>query len=606
MLVLQRIGASRTHPALHHRLVTGTATIGDDGIRLAAGTRLSFDAYFSSFFCSYWSAHTVVESLAVVVEGRGRFRIEVHHTDTDQPAREIARHDVHSEHATSTTLPVPAIDAPPNSGSGSTPSGALGTGRLWVELVAEAPSVVTSIAFATADQPSRDVVFSAGIVTHSRPEAVLPLVEQLRIAAADGELEQIVVVNQGAPLDPQLRSSLIGDGELVSVVEQANLGGSGGFARTMVESLAGGRASHHVLVEDDVVLDHHVLARSRAFLRFVRDDVVLGGQMLDLIRRTHLSHSGLRFHHDGRVEFLDYGLAVDDRPGLDRLTDVTPVDFNGWWFCVLPTALLAARGLPLPFFVENDDLELGLRLAADGVPTVMLAGLGVWHEPFWAKPMGWKAYYNLRNLALLAAVNPERAAAKSPAEYAWRVLRYVAQHDYRRAAWMLDALDDFVAGPEAFVADGIGGVHRRVVTAADRYRTDTITAHQLATLAPMVPRPPAPTVPRAALLLAGRLAAALIAPGRDVGRAVRVTSEWDRLPQNLDRHPWVLASHDAETHVVYRAERRAVLGLVARTAMVTGRLWARRRSAATRWRAFLGSAGTVEAWQTVFAAEESD
>lgn len=593
-IVLQTICASPAHPELHHRPVTGDVAVDDGALRLAAGSRVSFDAYFSSFFCSHWTTHTTVASLAAVVDGHGRFHVEVHRGGPGRPAVEVAHHRVESDHEVSTTIAIPTVD------------GGLGDGRIWVELVAETAAVITGVVFVTTDQPAREVVLSAGVVTHSRPEAMRPLIEQLRTAAAAGALDQVVVVNQGPPLAPELAAFLVGDGDLVTVIEQANLGGSGGFARTMLESLASGRASHHVLVEDDAIIDHEVIARSRAFLRFARSDVVLGGQMLDLVHRTRLSHSGMRYHPDDRVEFLDYGLDVDDRAGLDRLTDVTAVDFNGWWFCVLPTALLADRGLPLPFFVENDDVELGLRLATAGVPTVMLAGLGVWHEPFWAKPTGWKAYYNTRNQALLAVVHPDRAAAKSPTLQAWRVLRYVAQHDYRRAAWMLDALDDFAAGPEPFAAEGIEDVHRRVVRAADRYRADAVSQEQLDALAPVTVRPPARTALRAGLLLVGRLAAALIAPGRDVQQAVRVTNEWERTPQNLDRRPWVLAYTEADQYVIHYAQRRALLGLIARTVVVTGRLWRRRRTASARWRTFLRAASTPDAWRTILASQRNE
>ncbi len=45
-------------------------------------------------------------------------------------------------------------------------------------------------------------------------------------------------------------------------------------------------------------------------------------------------------------------------PWLHRRVDV---DYNGWWMCLIPTAVIKEIGLSLPLFLKWDDAEYGLR-----------------------------------------------------------------------------------------------------------------------------------------------------------------------------------------------------------------------------------------------------
>ena len=57
-----------------------------------------------------------------------------------------------------------------------------------------------------------------------------------------------------------------------------------------------------------------------------------------------------------------------DRESLNIWNESFDLDYDGWWFCILPLAAIPKVGLPAPFFLHNDDVDYGLRLNAAGIP----------------------------------------------------------------------------------------------------------------------------------------------------------------------------------------------------------------------------------------------
>ena len=83
------------------------------------------------------------------------------------------------------------------------------------------------------------------------------------------------------------------------------------------------------------------------------------------------------------------------------------VDFNGWFMCLIPRAVLEEIGLSLPLFIKWDDSEFGLRAKAAGYPTVTFPGAAVWHIPWTDKndALDWQAYFHQRNRFVAALLH---------------------------------------------------------------------------------------------------------------------------------------------------------------------------------------------------------
>jgi galactofuranosylgalactofuranosylrhamnosyl-N-acetylglucosaminyl-diphospho-decaprenol beta-1,5/1,6-galactofuranosyltransferase len=119
-------------------------------------------------------------------------------------------------------------------------------------------------------------------------------------------------------------------------------------------------------------------------------------------------------------------------------------------------------------FIRGDDFEYGQRLARDGVPTVTLPGIGVWHEPFYAKPSGWQEYYDLRNRLIFGATYGDKVRQLPPLDVIGMITDAIQTHNYMAAELRMKAVRDFLGGPQALFARDSAEIHESVMALARR------------------------------------------------------------------------------------------------------------------------------------------
>ena len=288
--------------------------------------------------------------------------------------------------------------------------------------------------------------------TFGREAEITRLVETVaNDAEAAATLARLIVVNQGKPglaSHPVMQHAALSLGMKLAVVEQGNFGGAGGFGRGILAALDDPAATHAVLLDDDILIEPDSLLRMPAFFAFCRRDMVVGGHMLDLVQPNLLYEAGAVVS-DRHWEFKPqhHGLALDEPSALETLARPGAVHYNGWWCCGFPLAIVEEYGMPLPCFIRGDDVEFGLRLHMNSIPTVSMPGIAVWHEPFYLKLGAWQPFYETRNLLIAASLHlaPSRSGAvrRIGRQFAVNLLTF----RYYTAALMLAAIEDFLRGP---------------------------------------------------------------------------------------------------------------------------------------------------------------
>ncbi|HEV7196172.1 MAG TPA: glycosyltransferase, partial [Pedococcus sp.] len=303
---------------------------------------------------------------------------------------------------------------------------------------------------------------AVAIATFNRPQACLRQLSTIAEAVAPGGvlaevLATVVLVDQGTEpvsADPGFAAVAACLGERLRVVHQANLGGSGGFARGLVEGLSDPAVTHVALLDDDALAQPEGLARAWAFAQASSTPTIVGGHMFDSARPTVLYRLG---------EVLDRRrFSWTSLPGTPMNTDLAAqrvsqhswlgpayeVDFQPWWMALVPRECVDRIGLPLPFFLKWDDVEFGLRAGAAGVRSVVLPGAAVWHDSWAGKgnETGWQAYFLLRNRIVTAMLHDHRPA---PLALEWLAVtaRHLVLREPRAAAMRFAALKDLLAGP---------------------------------------------------------------------------------------------------------------------------------------------------------------
>ncbi len=430
--------------------ITGTT-----GATVKPQRRLTFGTYFNAFPASYWRRWTDMESVRLVMRVSGQGTVIVYRSTAKG---HVQRADSAVIDSSSKVVTIelelslkPFIDG----------------GWYWFDIEAgDEPMTLQSAAWGFETDRTESGTLSIGITTFNRPEfCVDQLINLAAHPAVLGILDQILVVDQGTQkvtdheLYPQAAASL---GAKLRVIEQGNLGGSGGFSRAMDEVTVKGAADYVLLLDDDVVCEPEGILRAVAFADLAKQPTLVGGQMFSLYDRSVMHAYGetvakYRWFWGAAPNTVHgHNFARKSLRATSWLHRRIDVDYNGWWMCLIPTSVIREIGLSLPMFIKWDDAEFGLRAADVGYPTVTLPGVAVWHVPWHEKDdtIDWQAYFHRRNRIIAALLH-------SPYERGGRLIResfetqvkHLLSMQYGPAEMGLMAIEDILEGPQRMHRD---------------------------------------------------------------------------------------------------------------------------------------------------------
>ncbi|MBV9653002.1 MAG: glycosyltransferase [Acetobacteraceae bacterium] len=436
-------------------------------IRIGKGTTVSFDTYFGAFFEQPWRLHTSLDDLALQASVEGPALLQVRRVNT------LGQHLLHEQvvaDESETELPI-ALE----------PEHHRQQGLLYFSLTAlGGPVVLHRAAWVAASAPERTVGLAAVICTFNREADVARLLATL---ASDGEalraLSRVYVINQGrAGLmeRPAIEAAATALGGRLRIIEQANLGGAGGFTRGLLAALDDAAITHAVLLDDDVRLEPESLPRMASFFGFSRADVPLGGHMLDALQPLRLFEAGaIVDSRNWSFQPQHHMVDLADPARLPHLAEGQAVHYSGWWCFGIPLSLVRSAGLPLPCFIRGDDLEYGIRLHQRGVYTVPLPGLAVWHEPFYIRVGSWQLYYETRNVLIAAALHFDSKPHETAERMAKQLLLHLLTFRYYSAALIVRGIEDFLQGPTILRRDP-RSIHAGLLDLRETYGVATTSA----------------------------------------------------------------------------------------------------------------------------------
>jgi len=604
-LAPRAIGASALHPEniLDRRRLC-----------VPADQRVSFATYFNGFPASYWRMWSVVTEIRLQVRVSGSATVIVYRSTADGRSQRVASETTEQDPTGDFSFELPLKPF----GDG---------GWYWFDVFAGTEDAVLEEAGWYADVPADRATpgtATAGITTFNRPESCVQLLAQL---AEDSDvmsvLDEVLVVDQGT--DKVRDTDLFADVEAamagaLRVVDQVNIGGSGGFARAQFETAKAGRSEYALMLDDDIVAEPESVIRAITFADLCRRPTIVGGHMFSLYSRSQL-HSygetvnpwrfwwgpaaGVRTEHDLATRSLRTSRWMHRR---------VDVDFNGWWMCLIPRVVIDDIGLGLPLFIKWDDAEYGIRAGAAGYPTVSMPGVAVWHVPWTDKndALDWQAYFHQRNRTVAALLH-------SPYDFGGRVVlesfnhqvKHLLAMQYSTAQMRLLALEDILAGP--------GHLHPSILSKLSEVRAlrgghSDAQARPHADSFPTVKKTKPPkrgqslADPRG---VAGQVKAAAKAgvrqllPVRGLARSnpeARVSArdaKWWRLAQ-LDSA--IVSTTDGTAASWYRRNPREFQRLLARTVAVHERFQREWPRLASEYRAALNEVASPQAWEGTFKA----
>jgi galactofuranosylgalactofuranosylrhamnosyl-N-acetylglucosaminyl-diphospho-decaprenol beta-1,5/1,6-galactofuranosyltransferase len=416
---------------------------------ISGGGRVSFGTYFNAFPASYWRRWTTVDSVTLRLRIAGDCAIILYRSAAKGHSFPIETIQVETDEPVSVerTLPLaPFIDG----------------GWYWFDIVAGPPgTTVIKAEWAVPAEPAPPGRISLGFTTFNRADF---MVEHLRTLGSATEvldlIDAVYVADQGTRHvadHPDFADSAKGLGDKLRIIEQGNVGGSGGFSRSMDETVRAGDSDYLLILDDDIVLEPESILRAATFADLARAPTIVGGHMFSLYDRSVLhafaehiaprkwwweNSPNTRARHDfGRRN-------LRNTPWLHRRAEA---EYNGWWMCLIPTKIIQEIGLAIPLFIKWDDAEYAVRAGKKGYPTVSMPGVAAWHIPWLDKndALDWQAYYHIRNRVIVALLHsPFKRGGRLPAESGERQLQSLLSMQYSTAALRLLAIEDVLSGPE--------------------------------------------------------------------------------------------------------------------------------------------------------------
>ncbi len=258
---------------------------------------------------------------------------------------------------------------------------------------------------------------------------------------------------------------------LITVIPNANTGGTGGFSRGMVEAIEKKDElgiTHLLMMDDDAVFDPDLFVRLYGFLSTEKNEykeITVGGALM----REDYQY----VQHAAGEWFTDFKV-INEHPLTDmRNFETCTADwmtgtgkehemYGAWWCCCYHMSAVTRENLPLPIFVHHDDIQFGMRQTGRGI--VFLNGISVWHQGFETVFPGVKQYYNMRNtLITMQMYEPEILRKKM---LRWTLRRYIGMlisYRYADCEFVYRGLMDFLKGREWLLASDPEAIHKQLM-----------------------------------------------------------------------------------------------------------------------------------------------
>lgn len=455
-IILERNASSADYPSLYCRSSSTWLDSDDGSYTLVGPGAFDFTTYFNALSVQKLRRYAGVTSFSLSLEAKGAsFSIVQTHADVlaDSP---VERGNSVVRVAASEDWQPLNLDLPCDDTDVLIGFKVIAGGNLQLRNA----SYVVEV-----DHELRDVKLLLSTTTFKKEAYITKNIQLVReqILDSDDDIANnfaMLVVDNGRTLNAQ---TLSGGG--VTVQRNANVGGAGGFTRGMIYALESNEGFTNILLmDDDVLVSPESIKRTYNLLRIANDEYaeafVSGAMLAADAGDTQWEDTGYvtsigTFHPAKPVlsltkfEDIVYNEAFHVTGEAKNLNQ----RYAAWWFCCMPLEVIRRNDLPLPYFVRCDDAEYGTRCA----PKFMtMNGLCVWHDSFHKRYNAAVERYNMTRNVLIAQFTTGFASNSDVMpEVKKSFYLELKKFGYENAALILDALEDFMKGPDFYSAKGV-------------------------------------------------------------------------------------------------------------------------------------------------------
>lgn len=412
-------------------------------MRIGKYTTIDFCTYLNG--CSYgkWMQYTILQEIELHLDVAGDFIITLvgYHLEEDNPVRiEFLKRDYHYKTRSTLQLPFPTNDET----------------IVGFEITSLEECCIYGGTYIGrhAGTIERETILSIVTTTFCKENYITENMHQFQeelLESSDDRFRNniyIHVVDNGRTLNPTVWNN-----EHLCIHTNKNVGGSGGFARGMLETLHQKRAVTHVLLmDDDVFALPESVKRTYALLSLLKPSYekhFISGAMLDYDKmQMQCEDIGVLTMQNGFTPLkpkFDHDMLVDNLRNEGDYFE-HPRQHAAWWYCCIPISQIQDNGLPLPLFIRCDDMEYSRRCHAK---FITMNGICIWHKGFASKYNAvYDLYYQFRNWLIAGATSQ---IYDNQEIFIWWKNAYkkeILRFHYNGARLLLEAMQDYLRGPQ--------------------------------------------------------------------------------------------------------------------------------------------------------------
>jgi len=435
-------------------------------LELKPGNLVSLDTYFNGFYVDNWREYTSLVDINVSLKFQGTGKVSLYNIDRLGETKTLLAQKIIKSN---TTKELEEILVFKNLDISSY------TGMIYLEILALEMCQISHGHFSTSEQPKQQVKIALVICTYKREKYIQKNIQLLGSHFSENpqyrnQLE-VWIIDNGRTLNIEDIKN-INNNLKIHLIPNKNAGGSGGFARGMLEVIENSNQFSHILLMDDDILFHpEIFNRVWVFLSLCHGkytkEICLGSSMLRLDKKYIQHEKGAYWNRN--QGFVPVKQNMDLRKLKDTLFNEVDeyIDYSGWWFFCFPVHIIKEHGLPYPFFIKVDDVEFCRRI---GKKIIILNGISVWHEPFENKKNPSIEYYYFRNSMIYHSLyfEQEFSRIKAIKWFLKPLLRELFCYRYETAKSIIKATVDFLKGPHALVANHPEEKHKQVCQSEEK------------------------------------------------------------------------------------------------------------------------------------------
>lgn len=397
----------------------------DRYIHFGENTCADLLTYFNAFSACKWAKYTNIKNISIYIDFIGKADIILVHKDEIRE-HNLCCYSIDTTKRATFELPV-----------GTYPS----TGILGIRIFAYDRSTLFGGGWLSPDPETQSVMLGIGITTFKREKAVKAAIQRLNKAITTHPLYStsisITVIDNGQTLSPD-------DVKGATLIPNKNLGGTGGFTRSLIHYQDDHKYTHCLFMDDDARCEASTIFRSMSFMRHVTlHNIALSGAMLFENIQFLQWENGAWF--DGGCHPLKHGL---DLRNIDHLIENEQESekniYGAWWFFFFP--ITEAKNYSLPFFVRGDDIDFSY---SNKFKIVSFNGISCWQQDFKTKENAMTVYLFIRSHIVHHLTIPSlECTPKKIITMLWKHFRnYNNSYMYGTAASLNLAISHVLKGP---------------------------------------------------------------------------------------------------------------------------------------------------------------